>query len=330
MANSWGWDKRQEPPGTMSCWTKMKLGWLTPQVPVYGVNEVAASTLSQDCYIIGDGQFGFPRGEYLLIENRQPIGMDETLLQGGLAIYHADDYAGYNSEGYPGQRNWPENGRHYRIALLQADGEYHLEQDKNSGDTNDFFHGDGVDELMPSRDVFGPYPNTDSYQRGNVVQTKVQIYDISKSSETMTFTFSDGRTVGLGAPSPKPSPNPTPSPSSHPSPQPSEQPSSKPSISFQQSDQPSRTPSEAPAANYPSDLPSSTPSISQTSGISAAPTTHNVFQMPTLTPSQQLQCSLKGERCDTANDCCDDKARCTLQKGKFQDFFVVVNYLCSS
>lgn len=359
MANSWGWDKTQEPPGTMSCWTKMALGWLTPQTPAYGINTISDSSYSQDCYLIGDGDFGFPYGEYLLVENRQPTGMDATLLQGGLAIYHVDEYARFDNEGHPGQNNWPRNGRHYRIALLGADGMYDLEQRRNYGDATDLFHGDGVNQIMPSENDYGPYPNTDSYQLGKIKKTNVQIFDISKSNDTMTFTFTDGAvalptfspttsdspssTISL-PPSESPSilssakPTSTPSVSSAPSLRPSENPSATPTISLQPTEQPSTAPSMAPSASaeptqyvapsvIPSDFPSLAPTRTPTSRPSTAPMTSRPSSIPSLVPSQ-YQCSEQGQICRTDVDCCNEKAKCKEDKGN-EAFVVDIQYLCS-
>ncbi len=73
--------------------------------------------------------------EYLLIENRQPIGKFESAIpagvagtRGGLAIWHIDDSKLTNDmPGYPGMPAWPANGHHYAVSLLQADGRYDLE-----------------------------------------------------------------------------------------------------------------------------------------------------------------------------------------------------------
>ena len=128
---------------------------------------------------------GFPINEYLLIENRQPSGIESCMPQGGLAIWHIDDDANYNTEGYPGQGSWPANGNHYRVALLQADGNYNLEKGNNRGDSGDTHHGAGVDAIGPGP---GGHPNTDSYQDGsNIFQTGNTITNISNSGANMTF-----------------------------------------------------------------------------------------------------------------------------------------------
>ena len=78
---------------------------------------------------------GYPPGEYLLIENKRKYGFDTMVPQAGLAIWHIDETKGKLStfgvnlnEGFPGQPGWPTNDKHYRVALLQADGLYDLEE----------------------------------------------------------------------------------------------------------------------------------------------------------------------------------------------------------
>jgi hypothetical protein len=74
-----------------------------------------------------------PKGEYLLLENRQKVGFDTGICSAGLAIYHVDESVPRNDNpGHPGLACWPRC--HYRVALLQADGQFHLEQKgKGSG-----------------------------------------------------------------------------------------------------------------------------------------------------------------------------------------------------
>lgn len=123
MGSSWGFDNQQLYPGIHSAWTRMKLGWTVPAIPTAGANEIALAEEPSrgipQVYIIGE-EFGFPKGEYLLIENRQLVGLDSILPKPGLAIYHIDEKAGFVTEGYPGQKNWPQNGNHYRVGKLST------------------------------------------------------------------------------------------------------------------------------------------------------------------------------------------------------------------
>lgn len=285
MASSWGFDYSQYYPGFPSAYVRMKLGWDFPQIPVAGTNVVANAEMPSNSgmpqlYMIGE-EFGFPPGEYLLIENRQRYGLDSLLPLGGLAIYHVDEKAGLDNEGYPGQGNWPQNGLHYRVALLQADGFYNLERGDNPGGSRDFFRGDDVYELLPSNDpLSGPFPNTDAYQGGNVYSTGVEIYGISASGDTMTFEFyHPNAKVDIGI-----SMNSTSSSSS---------PSLSPSTAFPRSNAPSDVPSlyptKEPTNSYSSLLPSRSPSLSPS------------LILPTFSPAG---CQVKGETCSSNTDCC--------------------------
>lgn len=201
MANHWGfapYQDRQLYPPIMSPWTKMLAGWLEPiTISTSGTYSIAASESTEQIYRIDLNGQG---NEYLLIENRQPVYFDSFLpidpldplqRRGGLAIWHIDE-GSLDVEGYPGQDGiWPFNGKHYDVALLQADGNYDLERGHNLGDSGDLFHqnGHGVDILQQSINILdGPFPNTDSYRGGFAGNTGIRIRDIGPSAPTMSFT----------------------------------------------------------------------------------------------------------------------------------------------
>ncbi|MEW5757494.1 MAG: M6 family metalloprotease domain-containing protein [Pseudomonadota bacterium] len=189
MANAWGFDGSQHYPPHMSAWSKYQMGWIVPATITANGNYVLpAVESSASVYLINRG---YNSGEYLLVENRQPTGFDLKMPQGGLAIWHIDDsLADYSNEGYPGQPGWPTNGKHYRVALLQADGAYDLEHGYDSGDDKDLWHAGFKYEIGPyANPVTGPFPNTDTYQGGAVTQTGNRIYNISTSASTMSFSY---------------------------------------------------------------------------------------------------------------------------------------------
>lgn len=185
-------------PPELSAWTKIQLGWTTPRTPSIGVENRASrsegyptSEAPDQAFKIGDGEFGFPIGEYLLIEFRQ-----SDWLIGGIAIYHVDEQqSNYNTEGYPNQIDggirWPYNGNHYKIALSPADENFELEQQINQGNSNDLYSIG--QSLLPSKDANGPFPNTDSYQIGVIKRTGVRVCITSDvDGPFMTFLFADG------------------------------------------------------------------------------------------------------------------------------------------
>ena len=187
MANSWGFDSTQLHPPHFSAWSKVKLGWVTPTViSTPGTYAIGQAETNPQVYRIN---YGYPSSEYLLIENRQPVGIESTMPQGGLCIYHIDDLAGYNTEGYPGQAGWPANGNHYRVALLQADGNYNLEKGNNRGDKYDVYHTAGVSQISTGP---GNYPNTDTYQSGNIIVTDNTLHSISAAGASMSFVYDNG------------------------------------------------------------------------------------------------------------------------------------------
>lgn len=94
MADAWGFDKTLEHPSQLSAWAKMKLGWLESRRPKFGINKISiVEEFSSDIqlYKIGDGEYNFPKDEYLLIEYRARKGMDTDLPGEGLLIYHIDE-----------------------------------------------------------------------------------------------------------------------------------------------------------------------------------------------------------------------------------------------
>ena len=145
--------------------------------------------------------------------------MDKFNFNGGLMVYHIDERAQINNEGHPGQSGWPANGNHYACSILPRDGAYDLEKGSNYGDANDLFRNG--DELGPNGVSFNgeqssAYPNTDSYQYGNIESTGHTIFGIDvKADGSIDFNYCNGcdpSTFGGGPVSSPTNPPPTPVP----------------------------------------------------------------------------------------------------------------------
>lgn len=198
----------------------------------------------------------YDEGEYLVIENRQPLLFDVGFWGGGgIVIYKVDENTGVignRNRGGPFQPGWPGNGNGFTVSVLQADGLYELEQGLNNGDEGDLWRpgqslGPGNGELEANTAV---YPNTDGYTNNKV---KVTGFTIDSFSEIEPGVWSF-RVTGLGGGSPtnapvaQPTNAPVPAPTMAPVPPPTRRPTSFPTA----------TPTERPT-NQPSVGPSSSP-----------------------------------------------------------------------
>ncbi len=112
--------------------------------------------------------------EYYLIENRQRSARDAALPDAGLAIWHVDEFGDNDNE-----QMTP--GSHYEATLVQADGEWDFENNRNAGDSTDLWGAPEYGECTPYT-----YPNTNWWDRNS---TALFITEISPPGPTMTFSF---------------------------------------------------------------------------------------------------------------------------------------------
>jgi len=299
MASPFGANNNEMYPGSLSPWSKLEMGFLKEPIEITksGTYEARPSNDYPDIYSI---RRGYPDGEMLLLENRQPSGWDSSLWTGGILIYKIDETQNHNgnkNHGFPGQtdapepgQSWPSNGLHFPIALLQADGKYDLELARNNGDAGDFFN-EPNQKLEPGNGELvatdkGTYPNTDSYALGDIKTTGITIdnfRETPKGSGVFTFrvTFDDdsAQLPPTTPPSNVPTKLPTKTPTKKPTDQPSRVKTTPPT------DKPTQTLTKAPT-----NLPTKAPTTPQTNKPTNVPTklpTNVPSKRPTTDPSQR-------------------------------------------
>ena len=169
MCNSGPGTNPVEPNGYL----KMRAGWADVTVPSSSQNGLSADVDGNVVY-----RFNHPTAsnEYYLIENRQKTGRDTSIPDHGLAIWHVDTN-GDNSD----QQQTPS--QHYLVTLVQADGDWDLENDRNQGDSSDLYSSPGYTDCTPETSpTTGWWSGSPSwFYFGN----------ISASGSVMTFDFAD-------------------------------------------------------------------------------------------------------------------------------------------
>lgn len=138
-------------PSHLCAWSKEQLDWVTPTVVTEDMEDVTLRPVEQYQDVYKVWRDGSPGQEYFLIENRQNVGFDQTLVGTGILIWHIDHTI----------PQW-----HNVVDLEEADGLDDLEN--GDGERPDPYTdniGDDGDPYPGSSEAtaFGPdtYPNSD-------------------------------------------------------------------------------------------------------------------------------------------------------------------------
>ncbi len=173
---SGSWGLGGDRPTHPSAWCKSTQGWVnvisqTNNADVT-INDVKTSRTAYRLWKDGGGGT-----EYFLVENRQQDGYDASLPGQGLLIWHIDEAMASNS-----------NESHYKVALMQADGQRHLETNVNRGDGGDSYPGSSGNASFTGTST----PDSKSYAGS---PTSVGVTGIPASSTAMAVHLSVKATV---------------------------------------------------------------------------------------------------------------------------------------
>ena len=179
---SWGCDDNSpDRPCYMGAWSRVQLGW-AEVVEVPAGRPLTSVTLPPvetggPVYRVASADGS---GEYFLLENRQPLGFDETLHRGGLLVWQIDpDRVALH---------WPFNSVNASLDrgvwLRQADGLDQLGLERAArGDSGDPFPYEGVDGAR--RDFHASSVPASRSSDGSA--TAVTLLDIRREGQQVSF-----------------------------------------------------------------------------------------------------------------------------------------------
>ncbi len=154
-------------PTLPDAWSKSYQGWITPQPVVGLLNGVPVPTAatSPSAYRLRDNPHGVDwkfydhsgKGEYFLVENREPVGFDAGLPGCGLLIYHVDETVTNTNDANT-------NDTHRLIDVEEASGTNPLDDYSYRGSPSDPFPGstgklDFTDATAPSAALYSGHPS---------------------------------------------------------------------------------------------------------------------------------------------------------------------------
>lgn len=174
------WNNGGNTPAHPVAWLKAKVGWVNPVSITSGTQYVTIPP-----YTDNEAVYKIPIGsatskEYFMVSNRRRTGFDSHLPGEGCCIEHCDDNQSNNTD-----------ETHYLVDIEQADGQFHLNSNANSGDAGDMFPtGSGSGSLTESTT-----PNSNSYSGA---ASQISVTDIQRSGANVTATIAvGGGTTGL-------------------------------------------------------------------------------------------------------------------------------------
>lgn len=132
--------------------------------------------------------------EFLLVENRQPMGVDSAALGSGMVVYHIDDAisGGANSARKNSRPLWTttrnDPTKHYFHRIEQGDGQDDLECGEGS-DTSDVFLTSGKLESIDTS-TSAVYSSTYSYSGHNqATGNRLEVLSYSSSDRRLDLSF---------------------------------------------------------------------------------------------------------------------------------------------
>ncbi|MBD2758783.1 M6 family metalloprotease domain-containing protein [Yimella sp. cx-573] len=141
-SGAWGTKPGSQTPGDApilpDAWSKYVQGWINP-TPITGTSTVAVgqAAIANSTYRLLDNPGGAEynwrtggTGEYFLVENRQPTGLDIALPGCGLLVYHVDE-----------TRRDNDNDGARLVDVEEADGNNGLDRPRYVGSAADPWHG---------------------------------------------------------------------------------------------------------------------------------------------------------------------------------------------
>lgn len=162
------WNGGGDIPAHPSAWCKINQGWASVTNVTTNQAGVSIPDVKTSRNVLRLWKDGTGGAEYFLVENRQRTGFDAKLPGDGLLIWHIDDSQPGNTD-----------ETHYKVALMQADGNKHLELKQNRGDGGDPYPGTAGNTAFSSTST----PNSKSYTG---LDTCVAVTKISAAGATMT------------------------------------------------------------------------------------------------------------------------------------------------